>query len=89
MDLPSRIVQDASKRPTLLWVIVALAMAVLPATAQPPKLIYSTYVGTGLSSRFGALAVDSAGFSYIGGTGPSEGGSSGPSIVVNIVGVVK
>ena len=58
MDLPSRIVQDASKRPTLLWVIVAMAMAAVQAVAQTPKLVYATYVGTGSGATFRVLAVD-------------------------------
>ena len=45
-------------------------------TAPPPKLVYATYVGTGRNSVFQALAVDSAGFMYIAGTGPGDAGPS-------------
>ncbi len=42
-----------------------------------PKLVGSTYVGTGKNSRLGGFTVDSDGFIYIGGFGPRPDGSGG------------
>ena len=39
--------------------------------ASSPKLVYATYLGTGANSVANTLAVDSAGYSYVGGAGPS------------------
>ena len=36
-----------------------------------PELVYATYVGTGRNSTFQALAVDFAGFAFVGGAGPA------------------
>jgi hypothetical protein len=63
-----------------------LARALLILTAAPtfaqttvpvssPKLVYTTYAGTGPNSVLYAFAVDSAGYSYIGGSGPGSGSS--------------
>ncbi len=48
------------------------------------QLAYATYVGTGANSYFAGLAVDSAGFAYVAGTGTSANGlKSGILIKLN------
>ena len=53
-----------------------MAMAAVQAAAQTPKLVYSTYVGTESRSDFRAIAVDSAGFAYVGIVGLGDGSCS-------------
>src|SRR5438132_1026425 len=53
--------------------LVVVTVSVIADTSMPvssPKLVYATYVGTGRNSVFHSLAVDSAGYPYIGGSGP-------------------
>ena len=45
------------------------------APMNNPRLVYSTYVGSGGNGSLGALAVDADGFAYVGGVAPGPEGS--------------
>src|SRR5438067_693910 len=60
----------------LLGLLLIAAALISANAAQPvssPRLIYATYFGTGPNSIFYSLAVDSAGYAYVAGSGPGAG----------------
>jgi len=59
-----------------LLALLAVAFAQAPPATNWPKLVYATYLGAQFNSAFRALAVDSAGFVYVGATSQAPDGSS-------------
>jgi len=65
-------------------IVRALILVVVPATAladatvpvSSPRLVYTTYAGTGPNSVLRGLGVDAQGYSYLVGSGPGAGDTS-------------